>query len=49
MVYLQVEAGGKDNRSGSKDGFTDYVKSITLAIKCRTILLETNPLNIPYL
>lgn len=51
MIYLQVGAGAGDQdiRSGFKDGFTDYVKSLNLDINCRIILLEPNPINIPYL
>lgn len=51
MIYLQVGAGAgdRDIRSGFKDGFTDYIKSISHDINYRIILIEPNPINIPYL
>jgi FkbM family methyltransferase len=51
MIYIQVGAGAgdRDIRSGYKDGFTNYLKSISLDINDRIILIEPNPINIPYL
>jgi FkbM family methyltransferase len=51
MILLQIGAGAgdKDARADFKDGFSTYVKGLSLDISDRIVLVEPNPINIPYL
>ena len=49
-IYIQVGAGAGDlDIRTHRDGFSEYVKSQTLSIHDRIILVEPNPINIPLL
>ena len=50
-VFIQIGsgAGDLDSRSGYRDGFTEFVKKIPRERIKRIILVEPNPINIPFL
>lgn len=50
-VYLQIGAGAgdQDPRTGHRDGFTSFVKSVRLRDNDQVILIEPHPENIEYL
>jgi FkbM family methyltransferase len=50
-IYVQVGAGAgdKDQRSNYRDGFTEFVKKIPKDRVKKIILVEPNPINIPFL
>jgi hypothetical protein len=47
-VFIQIGAGAgdQDARAHWRDGFTEFVKSLSLLKQDRIILVEPNPLNI---
>jgi hypothetical protein len=51
FVFIQIGAGAGDldSRASFRDGFTEYVKKIEPSQIERIILLEPNPVNIPFL
>lgn len=50
-IYVQVGAGAgdKDSRANFRDGFTEYIKKLDKSLIGRILLIEPNPINIPFL
>ena len=50
-VFIQIGAGAGDLDSGAgyRDGFTEFVKKLPRERIKKIILVEPNPLNIPFL
>ena len=50
-IFIQIGAGGgdKDSRAHYRDGFTEFIKKIPLNRIKKIILVEPNPVNIPFL
>ena len=50
-IFIQIGAGAgdKDTRSNCRDGFTEFVKSLPKNRIKKIILVEPNPVNIPFL
>ena len=51
QTYIQIGAGAgdQDSRSQYRDGFTELVKALDPTQVDRLVLVEPNPINIPYL
>ena len=50
-IFIQVGAGGGDldSRANYRDGFTEFIKKLPKKRIKQILLIEPNPINIPYL